>query len=603
METRKEEAPETPTQAQDTASNNIPEAAKSPQEQPVGATESFEAEQAPQTQPSLGAQQGPNQGQRPNQGVPQGQSQGVPQGQSQGAPQGQNQGPRPNPGEPQGQNQGPRPNQGVPQGQNQSNPGPYQNRSPYPNQGYPSQGYPNQGYPNQGYPNQGYPNQGYPNQGYPNQGYPNQRYPNSGYPNQGGYNNNRPPQQPPQPDPQEKESKRENRLVFWLRVVAVLLVLLMIYCIVSDIILYRSGVSGSTSSDADIATGTTNVTVVIEQQSKPDLDTEDEWVNEDGTYTVEGVAAAVIPSIVEIYTYSDTSYTTLDGTGSGIILTEDGYIITNAHVITDGGSFTVVTDDETEYTAYVVGSDSKTDIAVMKIDAEGLTAATLGDSDEVVLGEQVVAIGNPAGLTGSVTDGIVSGLNRQIRADSTGYDMNCIQTNAAISPGNSGGALVNMYGQVIGITSSKYVSSSYEGLGFAITINEVIPIVEDLIENGYVDGRVRVGITFISLDTDDVRVSYAEELGLSALPDDVQGIWITEVSEDCDIYNTELQANDVITTMEGQAVTSYDDVMDAIDGLSAGDVVEAECMRYTEEDGWTTFTISFTLMADTSGDY
>ena len=592
METRKEEASETPTQAQDTAPTIPPEAAKSPQEQPVGATESFEghttAEQAPQTQPSSGAPQGQNQG------VPQEQNQGPRP--NQGAPQG------PNQGVPQGQNQGPRPNQGVPRGQNQSNPGPYQNRPPYPNN-YPNYGYPNQGYPNQGYPNQGYPNQGYPNQGYPNQGYPNQGYPSQGYPNQGGYNNNRPPQQPSQPDPQERESKRENRLVFWLRVVAVLLVLLMIYCIVSDIILYRSGVSGSTSSDADIATGTTNVTVVIEQQSKPDLDTEDEWVNEDGTYTVEGVAAAVIPSIVEINTYADTSYTTLDGTGSGIILTEDGYIITNAHVITDGGSFTVVTDDETEYTAYVVGSDSKTDIAVMKIDAEGLTAATLGDSDEVVLGEQVVAIGNPAGLTGSVTDGIVSGLNRQIRADSTGYDMNCIQTDAAISPGNSGGALVNMYGQVIGITSSKYVSSSYEGLGFAITINEVIPIVEDLIENGYVDGRVRVGITFISLDTDDVRVSYAEELGLSALPDDVQGIWITEVSEDCDIYNTELQADDVITSMEGQAVTCYDDVMDAIDGLSAGDVVEAECMRYTEEDGWTTFTISFTLMADTSGDY
>ena len=598
METRKEEASETPTQAQDTAPTIPPEAAKSPQEQPVGATESFEghttAEQAPQTQPNSGAPQGQNQGapQGQNQGAPQGQNQGprpnqsASQGQNQGVPQGQNQGPRPNQGVPQGQNQGP------PQGQNQSNPGPYQNRPPYPNN-----------YPNYGYPNQGYPNQGHPNQGYPNQGYPNQGYPNQGYPNQGGYNNNRPPQQPPQPDSQERESKRENRLVFWLRVVAVLLVLLMIYCIVSDIILYRSGVSGSTSSDADIATGTTNVTVVIEQQSKPDLDTEDTWVNEDGTYTVEGVAAAVIPSIVEIYTYSDTSYTTLDGTGSGIILTEDGYIITNAHVITDGGSFMVVTDDETEYTAYVVGSDSKTDIAVMKIDAEGLTAATLGDSDEVVLGEQVVAIGNPAGLTGSVTDGIVSGLNRQIRADSTGYDMNCIQTNAAISPGNSGGALVNMYGQVIGITSSKYVSSSYEGLGFAITINEVIPIVEDLIENGYVDGRVRVGITFISLDTEDVRVSYAEELGLSALPDDVQGIWITEVSEDCDIYNTELQANDVITSMEGQAVTCYDDVMDAIDGLSAGDVVEAECMHYTEEDGWTTFTISFTLMADTSGDY
>ena len=150
-------------------------------------------------------------------------------------------------------------------------------------------------------------------------------------------------------------------------------------------------------------------------------------------------------------------------------------------MLTDGKAFTVITADEEEYPASVVGSDNKTDIAVIKVDKTDLPAAVIGDSDEVKLAKRGCHR-QSAGLSGSVTNGIVSGLNRKIRSDATGFDMDCIQTNAAISPGNSGGALVNMYGQVIGITSSKYVNASYEGLGFAITINEVLPIVEELIQ-------------------------------------------------------------------------------------------------------------------------
>ena len=157
-----------------------------------------------------------------------------------------------------------------------------------------------------------------------------------------------------------------------------------------------------------------------------------------------------------------------------------------------GESFTVVLDDdeEKEYTAKLVGSDAKTDLAVLKINAgKRLQAVTLGDSDETYVGEDVLAIGNPAGLTNSVTKGIVSAIGRQVRAESNSFRMECIQTDAAISPGNSGGALVNMYGQVIGITSSKYASmysSTYEGLGFAISINQALPVVTDLMEVGYV---------------------------------------------------------------------------------------------------------------------
>ncbi len=397
--------------------------------------------------------------------------------------------------------------------------------------------------------------------------------------------------------PPRPVEKRDKRVTFWLRIVAILLVILLGYCIGSDIYLYRSGNTTTITSDTNSVTRQ----VVIEQQSKPEgtsLETD-----ADGKYTVEGVAAAVRPSIVEIYTFLDADTTTAYGSGSGIIISEDGYIITNTHVLTDANYFIAITDDGEQYPVEVVGSDTKTDLAVIHINATGLTPAILGDSDEVVLGEEVVAIGNPAGLSGSVTCGIVSGLNRQIRAEDTGLDMDCIQTDAAISPGNSGGALVNMYGQVIGITSSKYVSTSYEGLGFAITINEVLPIVEDIIENGYVSGRVKVGIVFSSLTWEVIQDSFCEEIGLKDYPSDLMGIWIVEIDPECDIAQSGLEVNDVIISMNGEEVEDYDSVCAAIEGYGAGDIVEAVCRRYNSKGQYVEFTIEFALMEDTSGDY
>lgn len=421
-----------------------------------------------------------------------------------------------------------------------------------------------------------------------------------------------PPQmtEPETADEEEQAKAKDRKAAFWLRIVAALIIVLLGYCIVSDIVLYRTGGNQNTAAyvteneNAAVPTGSgTGAEVVIQQQEKPELDPTKKDVNADGTYTVEGVAAAVRPSIVEIYTYGDNQNKQLNGTGSGIILSEDGYIITNAHVITGGKSFSVITEDETTYPAEVVGSDAKTDLAVIKVDADQLPAATIGNSDEVVLGESVVAIGNPAGLSGTVTNGIVSGLNRQIRSDGTGFDMNCIQTNAAISPGNSGGALVNMYGQVIGITSSKYVSASYEGLGFAITINDVIPIVEELIEQGYVGDRVRIGITFIALEAPYVQQEFAMQIGMDEVPEDLTGLWISEISQDCDIANTKLAVDDVIIEAEGVSVKNYDDLSAAIADLKAGDEVEARCRRYDKSGNYEEFTICFQLMEDTSGNF
>ena len=407
-----------------------------------------------------------------------------------------------------------------------------------------------------------------------------------------------PPYPPDTEVPQQKPVTIDKRIYTMCAVAAALVFLLCVYCIGSDLIRGALG-------DGDISP--VNYTVEIKTQKKPDLDPADENVNADGTYTVRGVAELVKPSIVEVYTYSGTEIRErdLEGTGSGIILTDDGFIVTNAHVV-QGGAFQVVLDDETEYPAELIGADTKTDLAVLKIQADGpLPAVVLGDSSEVFVGEDVLAIGNPAGLTNSVTRGIVSAIGRQVRAESNAFRMECIQTDAAISPGNSGGALVNMYGQVIGITSSKYAStysSTYEGLGFAITIDQALPVVQDLIENGYVSGRFRIGIVFSSTADPRVAADLEEFLGEDIPEELADCIWISQVDPECDIANTELRANDFILAVEGQTVTGYDDVLTALEGHEGGDTVTATCARW-EKGRVSTFEISFMLEKDTSGNF
>lgn len=344
--------------------------------------------------------------------------------------------------------------------------------------------------------------------------------------------------------------------------------------------------------------------IVLYQNAKPEGSEEiPNQLDEFGRYSTEGAAAAVKESIVEICTYSDAFHNKLEATGSGVVLNEDGYIVTNAHVLKSDGYHDVNTSDGKTYSAVIVGRDAKTDIAVLKINASGLVPAVLGNSDEVVVGEEVIAIGNPAGLTGTVTNGIVSAVNREIRSDSTGFEMNCIQTNAAISPGNSGGALVNMYGQVIGITSSKYVSGFYEGLGFAITINEAKPIIEELIGNGFISGRFRIGITLVDMSSEANIVQIEELLGYE-LPDEFMGIYINDISEDCDISNTALEVGDFITKINGTNVKTYDELYDTISAsYGAGDIVPATCAKVDKDGNIEEYEIEFKLMEDTSGDY
>ncbi len=398
-------------------------------------------------------------------------------------------------------------------------------------------------------------------------------------------------------DEERRERKLRTARERAILVLFFLMVLLaLIFCIVgitADLI---------RSKDHMKAIGGTNV--VLYQNSKPEGANDlENFVDENGRYTTEGAAAAVKESIVEIYTYSDPFRSTLKGTGSGVVLTADGYIVTNAHVLLADGYHDIHTCDNKVYNAKIVGRDAKTDIAVIKVNNAELCPAVLGDSDEVIVGEKVIAVGNPAGLSNTVTDGIVSAVGRKIRSDSTGFEMNCIQTNAAISPGNSGGALVNMYGQVIGITSSKYVSSSYEGLGFAITINDSKPIIEELISNGFIGGRFRIGITLVDMSSESKIETIEEKLGFP-IPEGFEGVYIDAVDPNCDIANTDLKAGDFITAINGKSIKTYDELYDTISAsYAAGDKVPATCAHVTKDGDISYYNIEFKLMPDTSGDF
>lgn len=325
-----------------------------------------------------------------------------------------------------------------------------------------------------------------------------------------------------------------------------------------------------------------------------------------GRYTIEGVSEIVKPSIVEIYTYAsraDYQAGNYIGSGSGVVISEDGYIVTNTHVLHENGIHIINTVDGKQYEAEVVGRDVKTDIAVIRVSGVKLHPAVFGNSDNAVVGQQVIAIGNPVSLSFTVTDGIISAVHRKIRTDETTFEMECIQTNADISPGNSGGALVNMYGEVIGITSSKYVSSSYEGLGFAITSNEALPIIEELIDKGYISGRFRIGIQLIDMSEQSKILIIEDELGFD-LPENFRGIYIESISEDSDIANTDLKPGDFITEVAGTKVATYNEFYNAItSSYGVGDTVPATCAHIDEDGAITEYKIKFKLIEDTSGNY
>ena len=342
--------------------------------------------------------------------------------------------------------------------------------------------------------------------------------------------------------------------------------------------------------------GNTGSKVVIQQVERSDSSAADSESAAGGTSVSSGmttaqVAKTVSPSVVVITTeqvvYSQWSWygqnQVESGAGSGVVISSDGYILTCAHVVS-GASQITVTIDDTDYTATVVGEDDTSDVAVLKIDATGLTPATVGDSDSLSVGDNVLAVGNPLGeLGGTVTSGIVSALNRSvtIQGTSSTNTMSLIQMDASVSPGNSGGGLFNMNGELIGLVNAKSSSSDAEGLGFAIPINDAIEVAQDLLENGYVSGRPYMGITYIAV-TDSQT---AAQLNVNAY-----GVYVVDVVQGGPADKAGLKAGDRIVSIDGTEIAQKDDLGTLIQQHSAGDTLSITVAR----DGQMQ-TVSLTL--------
>lgn len=332
----------------------------------------------------------------------------------------------------------------------------------------------------------------------------------------------------------------------------------------------ESGSGPTTVERAPVGDGT--VLKIVDQRNQP--------------MTIQNIYLQVIPSVVSI----EAALSDSTSLGTGIVMSSNGYIITNYHVIEGSSAISVSLQDNTKYTALLVGSDELTDLAILKIDASGLTPATFGDSGALMVGDTVYAIGNPLGveLKGTLTDGIISAINRDVTVD--GRTMTLLQTNAALNSGNSGGPLINIYGQIIGINTIKMMSysSTVEGLGFAIPIRSAKPVVDELIERGYVSGRPSIGITASNLTE-----------AAAAFYDTVQGVYVESVDTRSDAYHAGLRKGDVIVKINGKDVQTLDDVYAAKDGLQVGDSISVTVYR---DEGYKDFSFRLIDAAVLSGE-
>lgn len=318
--------------------------------------------------------------------------------------------------------------------------------------------------------------------------------------------------------------------------------------------------------------------------SSVDVDLEPKPTNTDAN-TPSQIYAMVNESIVGIRVYNESGQVS---DASGVIYTESGYIVTNDHIYSEIGApkFKVFMYDGTEYDAVYVAGDAVSDLAVLKIDAKNLKTAEFGNSNELVNGESVVAMGRPNDATDftSITEGIVSLTKRRVKTTSS-YTARLIQTDSAINPGSSGGALVNMYGQVVGITSSKLAGVEYDAIGFAIPTTTMKRVVEQLISDGKVTDRAKLGITYT-----EVNSVTAEIQNYSAV-----GLLVVSVSEDSDIYG-KVGEGDFITHVNGIAITNDDIILDVIEDCKAGDTISLTVLL----DGTDEMDFDVTLRANTS---
>ena len=363
-------------------------------------------------------------------------------------------------------------------------------------------------------------------------------------------------QEAPQPSPEKpKRAKRVVQLT-WGKLTAIIAC-----CLVLSI---GCGIGGA------YLIARTNPSSVIYQDTSKIVST-----GSQDSSTIKSVVEQCANSVVEIQTESVTNGSNpfqqyvSSGAGSGVILTQDGYIVTNHHVIEDANSITVRTRSGEEYNASLIGSDEQSDLAVLKIDATGLTPAVLGDSTTLEVGDLAIAIGNPLGeLGGSVTSGIISALDREMTID--GQTMTLLQTDAAVNPGNSGGGLFNANGDLIGIVNAKSSGENVEGIGFAIPISTATDIIDELIANGEVTSRPTLGVSLYNVEDE----ATASQLGV-----DSTGVYIVQIVDGGAADNAGLRSGDRIVSVDGSEVSSASDVRAALNKHKIGESISITVER------------------------
>lgn len=373
-------------------------------------------------------------------------------------------------------------------------------------------------------------------------------------------------QNPYYSQPVQTVKKKKEKTKIGIGLVAVLLILGMFFSAIfgfaGSLLYTKIKVGGTEISD--------NGAMII---NKVDIDekTAAELSDKPTSQITDEVADTVVEITTEIMsTNSFYGQYVSQGAGSGVIISTDGYIVTNNHVIDGATSITVTLRDKTSYEAKLIGKDSIIDVALLKIDATGLKAATFGDSDKLKVGDKAVAIGNPLGqLGGTVTDGIISALDRDVVIDDE--TMSLLQTDSAINPGNSGGGLFDGQGALIGVVVAKSSGEEIEGLGFAIPINDVVEILDDLKEYGYVRGRVSAGMQLIDLSNSMYSMYY--------FGNTEDGCYVQSVEFDSAAYNAGIQQGDRIVSVNSQKVTTSADVEKALDNAKVGDEVTFEIER------------------------
>lgn len=446
-------------------------------------------------------------------------------------------------------------------------------------------------YPNSGGGNfSGQPAQGYQDNGIPKQ--PVQSFPNNGYiPYAPGYI---PDQNGAYPPPEMQKNKKLSKGCLWALIVTAI-VLFAIIVILAAMIASQVKSMGKFKEkkhdiEFSIQTETAEHKVIqIPTSPKPVLDDELYQDKETGLLTTIGVAKAVLPSQVKIEIFDDVPYYPISS-GSGIIISTDGYVLTNAHVVDGAKRMVVKFYDDTEEEAVLVGIDRKTDLAVVSVPRNDLTAAEIGTSSSLVIGEEVAIAGAGGGFENTVTYGHVTGLGREIDTNYiSSSTINCIQTDAALNPGNSGGALVNMYGQVVGVAVALMNHDTYENIGFSIAIDDAVPIAEELIANGYVSSRSRVGISYMS-----VGDSTANAYGI------MSGLCVLEVDKDSGAAKADIIPYDIITQIDGVRVFGKEEVAEALSGKVPGDIIRLTVFRRSITGKNDIFEVFIELSPDVS---